>query len=300
MDEPAAVPLRHEGEPVAEANVEGELTHEAFLDAVEAAGGSDIRADAERYTETTAAPPVWSREEHVAAFGGPALSFEFAGFAASGPYRETAVDGPRVVAGETLEATVRVRNDQDRQRPFTATMRVDGERVGQESGTLAADGTTTLTFEHAFETPGGYDLAVGSASTTAVVEAPADVEVTGLDVEPADAAVGGRVTLRATVEPTDGAERPAAGEVTFAVDGEAIATESVRTAGETATVETTTAFGAPGEYAVSAGGRPATLTVRNGTTTDDGAGPTAGAGGGPGAAAALAALVTAALLWRPR
>lgn len=51
---------------------DGELTHEAFLDAIEDVGGSDIRADAERYTETTATPELWSHEEHAEAFGGEA------------------------------------------------------------------------------------------------------------------------------------------------------------------------------------------------------------------------------------
>jgi len=289
-----------------------DLTHEELLDAVEDAGGSDLRSDAARYTETTDSPSLWSREAHVEAFGGPDLRYEFESFAVSGPYREASLESPRAVAGETLTTTVRVRNEGSQKTEFAAGLHVDGERVEGATGTLAAGEETTLTFAHEFESAGEYDLEVGSASTTAVVEDPAGIEVTGLTAEPSDAALGETVRLRATVAAD--ADRPAAGEVTFAVDGQPVATETVRLAGGGTTVEATTAFDAPSEYEVTAGGAAATVSVRDETatpgaggegptgtgTTDDGETPMAEDGPGLGPATAAVALALAGLLARRR
>lgn len=296
---------------IREFNKDGEeLTQEAFLDAIEAAGDGDLRADAQRYTETTDTPPVWSRQEHVEAYGGLDFRYRFGSFGVSGPYREASLDEPRVVAGETLSATVTVRNEGNQEGEFRAPLKIDGETVDTESGTLGPDEATTVTFEHTFEDAGEYELAVGSASTTAVVEEPADVEVTGLEVKPTAAAMDERVTLRATVE--SAADRPAVGEVAFAVDGESVGTEPVRVADGAATVETTTTFDSPGEHEVTAGGRSATVTVTDETATasptgtatatvaEDSQTPSMDDGPGPGALPAAAALVVASFLLRRR
>ena len=296
---------------VREFNAAGEeLTHERFLEAIEAAGDADLRAEAERYTETTDTPPVWSRQEHVEAYGGPDLTAEFDSFAVSGPYREANLEEPRIVAGETLQAAVTVRNDGNQEGDFEVPFRVDGETVETRSGTLGPGESTTVTFERTFEDAGEYDLAAGSASTTAVVEEPADLEVTGLEAEPTEAAMGERVTLRATVEST--ADRPAAGSVEFAVDGESVGSETVRVADGAATVETTATFDSPGEHEVTAGGRSATVTVTEETATpgptatgtaggtDDGTTPSMNDGPGLGAVPAVVALVAASLFLRRR
>jgi hypothetical protein len=291
---------------IAQLNADGEeLTHGAFLDAVESAGDADLRADAERYTETTDAPQVWSRSEHVRAFGGPALEYGFESFAASGPYRNGTLAEPRLVAGETLTTTVSVENVGTQGADYEAALAVDGGTVESSTGTLPAGESTTVTLEHTVESAGEYELSVGRASTTAVVEEPAGVEVTGLEVEPTRAAQGEQVTLRATVESTAG--RPAAGDVAVAVDGETVATEPVRMAGGSTTVEATTTFESAGEYELTAGGQSASLTVTDETVTPT---PTAnGAGGGTtivgdgpglGAAPAVVALAVAALFYRRR
>jgi PGF-CTERM protein len=278
-----------------------ELTHEQFLDAVEAAGGSDLRAEAARYTETTAAPSLWSRQEHVEAFGGPDVRYRFERFAASGPYREATLDGPRLVTGETLTTTVLVENAGTQEAEYDAAFTVDGQTSGGEQGTLAPGEETTLTFERVFESAGEYDLSVGTASATAIVEEPAAVEVTDLAVEPSEAARGERVTLRATVE--SGADRPAAGEVAFVVNGETVATEPARVGSGSTTVETTTTFDAAGEYEVTAGDHAATVTVTDETVTPgvrDTASATPGettptSTDGPGFAAAPAVVALAAV-----
>lgn len=289
---------------------ETELTQQRFLEAVEAEGGEDIRADAERYTEETETPPVWSREDHVEAFGGADIRFEFENFAVSGPYRETGVAEPRLVTGETLEATVRVRNVGDETGEFETAFRVGGDRAEGVSGQLAPGESTTLTVTHGFDAPGQFDLELGTAAAKAIVDEPAPVEVTGLSVEPTAPARGETVRLRASVEAS--ADRPAAGDVTFTVDGEALTTERVQLVGS-ATVETTTAFDSPGERTLGAGDRSTTVTVGAESATPGenpsraaspspgaagGSTPTAGTGSGPGPALAGLAVAAALSLWR--
>ncbi|WP_336134859.1 CARDB domain-containing protein [Natronomonas amylolytica] len=289
-----------------------ELTHEAFLDAIEDAGNADIREDAARYTETTDTPEVWSREEHVAAFGGPEMRYEFVGFAVDGPYRTTGLDEPRLVTGETLRPTVRVRNVGTQEGDFSAGFTVDGEAVATETGTLAPDEETTVEFAHAFESTGEYGIGVGAATDTVTVEAPAAPEVTGVSVEPTDPALGETVAITATVESS--AERPAAGDVTIAVDGGAIGSEDVAIGSGTTTVSAETSFDAPGEYTVSAGARSTTVTVRDetanvvtptagsdGTPPADGrVTPTADDGAGLGAGVAILGLLGSLLFARRR
>ncbi|QLD85278.1 hypothetical protein HWV23_05900 [Natronomonas halophila] len=283
-----------------------ELTQQTFLDAIEQAGNVDIRSDAERFTQTTDTPPVWSREEHVAAFGGPQMRYAFVGFGVDGPYRTTALDEPRIVTGETLRPTVRIRNVGSQEGDFTAEFTVDGETVATETGTLAPDEETTVEFSRAFDATGDYAISVGGATDTVTVEAPADPVVTGLSVAPTDAALGEQVTIEATVESS--ADRPAAGNVEFSVDGQRIDAKAVEIDDGTTTVATTTRFDSPGEYTVAAGDRSTTVTVRDETAAPetstagpggtsrqgDGATPTEGSGSGLGAG--LAALVLAGSL----
>ncbi|MFT4905819.1 MAG: hypothetical protein ACI8UR_002399 [Natronomonas sp.] len=286
-----------------------ELTQEEFLDAIEAAGNSDIRTDAKRYTETTDTPPLWSKEEHVEAFGGPDIRYSFDSFAVSGPYRQTTLDEPRFVAGETLETTVQVSNAGTQAGDFSAEFRVDGTAVETVSGTLEPGESTMVTVPHTFDSTGEYTLAVGTARTTAVIEEPADIEVTDLTVDPTNAALGETVRLRSTVESS--ADRPADGEVTFAVDGETVATRQVQLGTGQQVVEVTMSFETPGEHTVSAGDRTATVTVRdetatptqstepNATPSDSSASatPTGGSGAGLGAAPATVALLATLVLF---
>lgn len=291
-----------------------EVSQSEFLDAVEAAGGAGARSDAREYTETTATPPVWDQAAHVEAYGGPLISQEFDAFAVSGPYRETGVAGPELVTGETLEATVVVRNEGTDSGDYDVPFRVDGRTVDTRSGSLEAGETATLTFTRAFDAPGEYDLRAGTATGTAVVAEPADPTVTGLTVDPERAARGERVEIRATVEST--ADRPANGTVAIAVDGETVERQRVAFLGQTTVVATTT-FDRAGEHGVRADGRTATITVREATVTpgagsaggdeasDGGETPgsgtaTSGDGAGFGVAVAVAALAGAMLLlgWR--
>lgn len=244
---------------------DGTVEQSAFLDAVDAVGGSDPRSFARRYTETDALPATWSRPEQQAAFGGPQFTYTLAPpYDRTGPYRTDAVDAaPSVVVGESLALRVAVENTGDEPGDYSTTFRVGGEPVAERTGSLAPGERTVLTVTRRFTEPGDRQLTAGSATETVTVREPATPQVTGLDA-PERAAPGESIRLAATVE--NPADRPANGTVTLAVDGEPLATELVRLDTEgTATVAATTQLTA-GEHTVTAGSRERTVTVPTATT----------------------------------
>ncbi len=243
------------------------LTQARFLDAIESAGGTELRAVAEEYTETSATPPIPTQSEHVEAFGGPDVRYSIESWSVSGPYRAGALAEPRIVTEETLEANVTISNVGADSGAYGAEFRVDDETVTIASGRLDPGEITTHRFTHQFDSPGTFDLSVGSERQSVLVEEPADVIVTALDIDPAEPRSSEAVTLRATVE--SAANRPASGEVVFSVDSEQIAIETVRIGEGETTIETTTQFGEAGEYTVSAGDRSETVIVSETTTTGD-------------------------------
>ena len=279
---------------------ERELTQRRFLNAIEAAGGSDIRAAAERYAETTDVPPIATRSEHVAAFGGPDIRYTVEGTAVSGPYRTGPIEGARIVTEETLELNVTVENVGTEAGAFDAALRVDGESVSNTAGELPAGERTRVQLAHAFDSAGEFEVSVGTAQLSVTVEEPADISVIELTAEPTEATAGEPVTLRATVE--SAADRPAAGEVVFEVDGEAIGAEPVRIGEGSKTVETTTSFERGGEYTVSAGDASTIITVdeavEDGPSIPDPDPSTIDDMSGFGPAVAVVALVFAAVLAR--
>ncbi|PSP65993.1 hypothetical protein BRC85_11295 [Halobacteriales archaeon QS_1_69_70] len=280
-----------------------EVSQADFLDTIERIGGAEVRSEAREYTETTATPEVRSETEHVRAFGGPLVRNEFDGFAVSGPARETDVAAPRLVTGETLEATVVVRNEGTDTGGYSVPFRVDGRTVATRGGTLDPGESATLSFTHTFRTAGEYDLRAGTATATAVVRRPAEPTVTDLSVDPVSPARGEPVRISATVGSS--ADRPANGTITIAVDGDALATRRVAVADVT-TVEATTSFDAAGEHTVGAGDQTKSVTIREVTVTPTASPPpsngtvpgtpSGGAGAGPGIPLAVAALAGAALL----
>ena len=294
--------LRAEADTSLDAVVSGvndlgsELTQRRFLDAIEALGGSELRTDIERYTETTDYPPIATRSEHVEAFGGPDVRYSIEETTVSGPYRNGTVDPPNLVVDERLGVTVRAENAGTEAGDFEAELRIDGETVATENGRLEPGESTTFGFEHEFGSPGEFDVSVGSEQLEVLVEEPADIEVVDFDAVPDETAPGESVTLRATAAAT--ADRPGSGDVEFAVDGDPVAIESVRIGEGTATVETTVTFESRGEYTVSAGERSRTVTVSDVETEVETADPVIEDQPGFGPAVALVALVVGALARR--
>jgi len=66
-----------------------------------------------------------------------------------------------VSAGENVTISATVRNDGDAPGTYRAILVVDDEAVAAESIEVAADATGTVTFEHAFENPGEYEVRLG-------------------------------------------------------------------------------------------------------------------------------------------
>ncbi|SNR30659.1 hypothetical protein [Halorubrum vacuolatum] len=300
------------------------VTNRDFLDAVEAAAAEHadastaaaIRDDAERYTTTDAVPTVWDRGTHAEAFGAPPaqVGYEVAedGVRATGEYRDrpTEHDPVRLVAGETLALEVSVRNTGGEPGAYDVELRVDGEVVAAEDGTIEPDTERTVELTHTFETPGEHEVTVGDETVSVVVAEPASVTVDDLSVEPGTIEVDDEVV--ATVSVRNDADLPAGGEIQLLVDGEAVATDTVRldVDGST-TLEHEITLESPGTIQVEAVGPADAATA---TVTVEGDGPLGGVaddlvetvdevpGFGPVAAivAVIAFLSTAALARRKR
>ncbi len=234
----------------------GPVTNRDVLDAVEAAaaeGGDDeaaaeIRAEAERLITTRAGAETWDRDAHADAFGEtPAqVGYELAddGVRATGEYRERPVAGAPVelVRGETLALSVAVSNTGGVAGAYDVSMTVDGEAVDTRTGTIDAGTETVERFEHAFASPGTYEVRVGSETLSVVVSEPAPVLVRDVTTDLDSVAAGDSVRVTATV--ANDATVPAGSDVVFRVDGETVGTEQVRLdAGEETTVERTVTLG---------------------------------------------------------
>ncbi len=245
-------------------DADGPVTGATFLDGVEsaAAAGGDaesaaaVRDEAERLTTTNATPDTWDMEAHEAAFGATPAQVGYGldadGVRATGEHRNRTVarDPVQLVTGETLDLTLLAQNTGGVDGSYELSLTIDGEAVDARSGTVAAGGESTERFEHAFTEPGEYAVRVGSETLTVVVSEPAPVAVRDVAASPDRVSVGDAAVVSATVGNDDAI--PAGGDVTFRVDGEAIATEPVRLDADTAaTVEREVVFEDPGTATVS-------------------------------------------------
>lgn len=245
------------------------------------AGGSDVGALGDRYTTTTERPTVWDADTHLDAFGdGPdparityARSGTGDGVRVDGPYRTRALDTEEdvpLVPGERLAVDVVATNFGAVEGAYEAVLRVDDEPRATRSGRLAPDESATLTFEHTFETPGEYVVSVGDASLRVAVREPATPQVTGVTVDPTEAAVGESVAVDVGVR--NDADRPGRLDLPITRNGEVVEVRTVRLdTGEEVTVTATLRFDEPGSYVVGVGNasaESATVTVADGATTD--------------------------------
>lgn len=288
-------------------NAAGEpVTGDRFLRHVGEAGDADAREAAARYTATDAVPETWDRETHDAAFGRlPArIGFSLASadaVRASGPYRDRPVerDPVRLVVGETLELDATVVNAGGVAGEYDLALTVDGERVDARSGRIGANETRTESFERSFSEPGEHEVAVGGTRLTVVVTEPATATVADLAVDPTEVTAGDEVTVTATLR--NDAAIPAERDLALVVDGETVATETVRIdAGEATTYSVTVVLDEPGETTIELGDATATVTVDRAERSAGGAtGDTdAGVPGFGPAVAALAVALTATLARR--
>ncbi|WP_123621656.1 hypothetical protein [Halorubrum sp. CSM-61] len=292
---------------------DGPITNEDVLDAVEAAAAegadaataAEVRADTERLTTTEANAETWDRDDHAAAFGEtPAqVGYELAedGIRATGEYRNRTVarDPVELVVGESLEASVVASNTGGAAGSYDLSLSVDGEPVANRSGTLDAGAETVERFEHRFDSPGEYEVGIGSERLTVAVSEPARPRVRGVSTDRDRVTDGESVVATATVG--NDASVPAGGEIEFRVDGETVATEPVRLdAGEEASIDREVTVSGAGDVTVSAAGP---VDEASTTVTVEGDGPMSAddtPGFGPAVALVSTVVAGAALARRGR
>jgi hypothetical protein len=244
-------------------NADGDtVTQAEFLAAVEAAGGADARADAERYTETAEEPAMWTRAEHYEAFPGErAVVYDVAAadLRVSGPFRNRSVsEGTTLVTGETLRVTVPVRNTGDEEAAFEVVVQRNGSTVVSDAGTIPAGVERTVTLTVPLRDPGTYTVAAGVNALPLTVREPAPVEVRSLSAP--SFAAGETGTAEATV--VGAADRPAAGTVRWQFRDAEVGEQRVTLdADGEATVSTTLTADTPGTYVLRANNATTQVTV---------------------------------------
>jgi hypothetical protein len=142
-----------------------------------------------------------------------------------------------VTQGETVNITATAENQGDAEGDKTLELRVDGTAVDEETVSLEAGVETEVTFTWSTDTSGDYDLAVSgvNAGTVTVEEAPAELEITSISVNPSDPVE----TMEATVtgEITNSGGSAGSLQVTFRVDGQSQMSQTVQvSAGSTESV----------------------------------------------------------------
>ncbi len=253
----------------------GTVTEADFLGAIEAAGGTAVRSDAERYTRTDATPETWSRTAHEAAFDQPVASFAY-GFG-TGPTEVAGEEWPRwspseagvdaatdevivVPPGEPVTVPATVDNVGEREGTYDLTLQAGGRTVDHRSGTLEAGDERSHRLSWTPAKPGTYVLRAGSARLTAVVRSAPTVTVADLRLEPEAVELGEPVTATATVEAAG--DGPGAAVLAFrTVDGVVAERPVAVRPGETATVEARLRFDEASRYEVGVGERTATVSV---------------------------------------
>ncbi|WP_424001292.1 peptidase [Haloarcula salina] len=300
------------------------VTQAQLLAEVEAAGGAPARNDTVRYTETTAATPVWNQTTHQRLFGEIPARIGYSlppvdqrdAYRAGGPYRPGAPVGGsepiRLVTGETLVVDVVVENAGGAAGAYNASLAVNGTAVAAEQGQLAAGERVVVPLSHTFTDPGRYEVSVDGERVTVVVTDPGQATVTEVAVSSLTVRQGESVTVTATVA-NDG-DVPAAATVVFTQNETAVAQHQVSLAPRTTTrVTQPVTLSRPGTVSLSAGnGRDAGPSV-DVTVTPATAEPTRtpaptttverttnGRGDGFTVALALLAVAAAALLARRR
>ncbi|SDJ42923.1 CARDB domain-containing protein [Natronorubrum texcoconense] len=116
----------------------------------------------------------------IVLLGGCAASEETAEFSVS---IDDSAD--ETLVNTSYEATATVSNDGDADGERSVDFVVDGETIATENVSLEPNETGSVTFEHTFEEPGEYEVAIGEAETSVtVLESPlSDVAEAMADLE---------------------------------------------------------------------------------------------------------------------
>ncbi|MFC3959647.1 CARDB domain-containing protein [Halovivax cerinus] len=241
------------------------LESRAFYAAVEAVGGADARATAERVVETETVPDTRTESAYRSLFDGEPTAFDHrfrdAAITVSGPYRGGQLGGlDELVPGETAAVPIAIENEDADTGYFDAALVVDGAIVDATAGSLDAGDRATGTVAWTPTEPGTYDLRVGDDRRTVTVEAAATATVSDLVVSDRSVDQGDDVTATAVV--TGHPDRPSRADVHIRTPGGTVAEETVHLApGATARVEATFTLDRDGLNQVTAGDRQALVGV---------------------------------------
>ena len=285
---------------------DGTVTNTVLLDAVEHAGGPDVRQYAGGLTQSERTADTWDRDTHERYFATTPALFDVSiapdGVTATGENGERTLDRTRpiVVAGERLVVAVAVENVGGRTGEYATDMRVEDVVVAERSGELAAGASTTVTFEEQFDEPGTYRVRAGTETLRVEVVEPPSPTVENVQV-PTTVASGEEVTLSFEVRNT--APVPGRVVVPVSLDGEVLSNESILVPARSSVQRTyTVSFAGAGERDVRVRDTTVTVQVRGETTDEPASGgtttenslPVPGFGGVTALAALLAVLALAA------
>lgn len=246
------------------------VSHAFLLDTVEEIDGQATADYLDRYATTDAAPEMWSRDDHSAAFSvlPPRMVVdEDLHFEISGPYRNvTTNELPVLVPGETLTVAATVTNEGDVAGSYDLALILDGDQRDTITGTLDGGASRTIAVDATVETIGVHSVTVGEVSREVVVESPATPRVTDVTVDEQTIAPGDTVSISITA--TNEATKPATGTVSIRVDGTTVATwNPVLGSGESVSVTQTVDIEEPGTHEIMVDSHPVTVTVESTLTT---------------------------------
>jgi len=291
-------------------SAEDPVDQATLRDAIRTTTNESVATGLADLVTTRTVPPMWSREQHRAAFGPtPALVRTTVpagdtGYRVSGPFRNRSTDGaPTLVPGETLAFSVGIENVGGRDGTYTLPVRRDGTTITTLTGSVGARASTNRTVEYAVTEPGRRTLSVGDSTLVVTATDPARPAVTGLDTDPAAPTAGQETTLRATVR--NDAAVPGERMLTFAVDGRPLTNRTVRLdAASTREIAVSTTLAA-GTHRVAVGNASTTVAVTpaptaTATATDGVAATSVATGPGFTVTGSLAALAALAVLARHR
>lgn len=161
---------------------------------------------------------------------------------------ETAVARTTIAVGEEVDVRATIANVGGQEGTVTAELQVDGVGVDTRNVSIEAGTEVPVTFTHAFEGPGRYEVSInGTTVDTVAVVPPAEFEIVDTAVERTMIEVGESVDVTVTV--TNVGELEGASTVELERDGEVIATrEQTIAPAETATVRFSATFEERGAY----------------------------------------------------
>jgi len=180
---------------------DGPVSNEDVLDVVAAVSSSSAREYAQRYTETSDTPEMWSEAEHGEAFDTqPArMRYDVESYQVTGPFRdETFTSQPTLYVGETLAVSAKVTNDGGSQGSYVVKLGFDDSTLAAVRGELDPTRSDDVALQHQFTEAGTYNLTVGRNTVPVTVREPADPVVDNLSVSPGSVAPGEDVTVTAT------------------------------------------------------------------------------------------------------